>query len=154
MNTNKLSSIIKLNKIQILCVNISNILEIWNIPKGYLEKSITIGSEHLNFYRGGIRLNKTQILIGGDHDLNIFQLPNFDILKSLKGHRHNLISIAKINKSQIVSGSLNKRIKIWDIVTGKCLKTLKNDERVFSIIKLNKYQIVSQCSTSIKIWDI
>ncbi len=50
----------------------------------------------------------------------------------------------KINDNQIVSGSRDKTIKILDLSTGKCLKTLTGqDDNVTSIVKLNDTQIAS-----------
>ena len=93
---------------------------------------------------------KSQIGIACNVDI-IIQLPSENILLTLKGHQLRPLCLAKLNTHQIVSGSLDKSIKIWDIVTGNCLKTLLNNENV---IKLNKYQIVSDSGSSIKIWDI
>ena len=62
----------------------------------------------------------------------------------------------KINKNKIASGGQDKSIKIWDLITGNCIITLKgHSNNVSRLIKINKYQIASSSwDNSIKIWDI
>ena len=75
---------------------------------------------------------------------------------SLYGHTQVVNCIIKLSKTQIASGSDDFCIKIWDLPSGKCLKTLKgNNSIVTSIAKLSKTRIVSgSWDNFIKIWDI
>ena len=57
--------------------------------------------------------------------------------------------------SKLISGSTDKTIKIWDLETFDCLKTINgHSDRVKKIEKLANNKILS-CSTdkSIKLWD-
>ncbi|NEQ79972.1 MAG: hypothetical protein F6K26_06825 [Moorea sp. SIO2I5] len=47
--------------------------------------------------------------------------------KSLNGHTSRIFGLAiSCDGTILVSGSLDETIKIWDIQTGKCIKTLSN----------------------------
>ena len=64
--------------------------------------------------------------------------------------------LLKLNENEIVSGSIDKTIKLWNIKLRVCLKTVLIDYRIKAILKLNEEQIA--CSfrknNSIKIFDL
>jgi len=46
-----------------------------------------------------------------------------------------------LSKTQIVSGSLDRMIKIWDLNNGECLKTFNTKKGVICMVKINNCQI-------------
>jgi len=75
---------------------------------------------------------------------------------TFSGHSDWIFCVKAFNDNQIVSCSRDKSIKIWDISTGDCIKTLLgHSDAVFSIAILSNNRIVS-CSLdkSIRIWDV
>jgi len=59
-----------------------------------------------------------------------------------------------VKENQILSGSSDNTIKLWDYVLVSCLKTLSlHNNSVSCIIKLNENQVAS-ASDVLKIWDI
>jgi len=64
--------------------------------------------------------------------------------------------ITNISKTEIISGSRDKSIKIWNFISGKCLKTfLGHTDYIVGLVKINANQFASSSSyESIKIWDI
>ena len=74
----------------------------------------------------------------------------------LYGHTYPVHQIIKLSKTQIVSAGVDSSIKVWDLSTGNCLKTLNGHSQTITLItKISLTQIVS-CSydKSIKFWDI
>ena len=75
-----------------------------------------------------------------------------------KGHSDRITSIAiSPDGKTIVSGSLDRTLKIWDMQSGECLNTLEgHSNRIASIaISPNGKTIVSGSEDStIKIWDM
>ena len=64
--------------------------------------------------------------------------------KTLKGHSDWVKLLVKINGNTIASASMDKSIKIWDIITGKCLKTLEGHSNCVSLlVKINEDTIAS-----------
>ena len=45
--------------------------------------------------------------------------------KTLEGHSDSVIFLVKINGNTIASASNDTTIRIWDIITGNCLQSLK-----------------------------
>ena len=65
-------------------------------------------------------------------------------LKTLKGHSGHVNFLLKINRNKIASASLDKSIKIWDIITGNCLKSLEGHSSwVNFLVKINGNTIAS-----------
>ena len=73
----------------------------------------------------------------------------------MKGHSRDINFLVKINENTIASTSWDNTMKIWNIITGKCLTTLKFNFFVYSIYKINGNSIMSDTNDkNIKIWDI
>ena len=48
-----------------------------------------------------------------------------ECIKKLNGHTNSITSITVSNDEKtLISGSFDKSIKIWDLNSGKCIKTL------------------------------
>ena len=62
--------------------------------------------------------------------------------KILKGHTKNLISVL-VKDNLIISGSLDKTIRIWDIDSGCCLKTLEGHRDYVKSIFVKDNLIIS-----------
>ena len=84
-------------------------------------------------------------------------IPNFQHLKTLKGHIKAVYSVAySPDGTKIISGSYDNTIKIWDANTGQCLKTLKGHSSNVKSIAFSPdgSRIVSGSSDAcLKIWD-
>lgn len=64
-------------------------------------------------------------------------------------------SIAPINENIIISGSIDKTIRIWDINSGYCIKKLVgHTATINSVVVKNNLIISGSDDTTIRIWDI
>ncbi len=81
--------------------------------------------------------------------------PKYKCLHTLQGHDKNVTCVAVLPYGNIVSGSLDKTLKIWDADTGKCLHTLQgHDENVTCVAVLPNGNIVSgSWDKTLKVWD-
>jgi WD40 repeat protein len=61
-----------------------------------------------------------------------------------------------ISNERLISGSSDSTIKIWNILSGECLKTLKGHSGPIWSIQLITNDRVISCSNdkTIKIWDL
>ena len=69
-----------------------------------------------------------------------------ECLRNLTGHTSTITSLALLKNGHLAAGSGNGAIKIWNVKTGECIKTLKeNDEghtdRVSCLVSLNDGKI-------------
>ena len=59
---------------------------------------------------------------------------NDDALNTLTGHTQSVTAVMVIpNSLYLVSGSLDKTVKIWSLSTGECLHTFINDSPITAI---------------------
>jgi WD40 repeat protein len=64
-------------------------------------------------------------------------------------------TITSINENFIISGSIDKTIRIWDINTGNCIKKLVgHTATINSVVVQNNLIISGSDDTTIRIWDV
>lgn len=74
--------------------------------------------------------------------------------QTLTDHARAVDSIA-IKDDIMVSGSSDHSIKVWDLKSGKCVKTLLgHTNNVMSVVIYEKMIISGSYDTSIKVWDL
>ncbi|XP_050390383.2 F-box/WD repeat-containing protein 7 isoform X1 [Patella vulgata] len=73
----------------------------------------------------------------------------------LKGHTENVLSVI-FDKNRVVSGSLDKTIKVWNIKTGDLIQTLKGHTKgIWCLNFFTKNLLVSGAfDCTIKIWNL
>ena len=65
-------------------------------------------------------------------------LKDGELLNTLIGHENGIMSIQVVSKQTLISASSDTKIKIWDLVTGICLKTLHGHTVYIFFIKISK----------------
>ena len=136
-------------------------LGIWHINSGGLqseiEQSVTYSDRSFVRFICSIPGEKKQIICGNqDNIINIYNFidKNFDseIIK-LGEHKETVSSLcAHPNGKQIISGSMDNCIKIWDLETRKCIQTLNTDSGVKAVYSIGKKIISGHSDGTIKIW--
>ncbi len=72
----------------------------------------------------------------------------------MEGHSQAINCIIRYEKKVIVSSSLDKTIKFWNIVTGRCLKTISsNCGSIGAIVKVNNSIVCSWSDMTVKIFS-
>ena len=74
----------------------------------------------------------------------------------LTGHAESVFCIFLLeNGHELVSGSFDKTLKIWDMESGTCTKTLENTSYIYCLNQLTSELIVSGSEDgSIKVWHL
>ena len=74
----------------------------------------------------------------------------------LEGHTKWVLTVCALDANRIASGSADETIKIWNVETGACIRTLMGHiDFVATICKLDENRIASgSYDKTIKIWDV
>ncbi len=72
----------------------------------------------------------------------ITKLDNERVVTTLQGHVECISCVIQLNEKVFASGSIDKTIRIWNLETNTCVKTIKNDSYVRSIILMSEESIV------------
>lgn len=83
---------------------------------------------------------------------------NFEEFKSINAHQENVSSLAITNnKNYLVSGSWDKTVKIWELSTGKIIRTINGHEELVDkivIIPNDKFILSIGANSSAKLWEL
>ncbi|MEE0882640.1 MAG: PEGA domain-containing protein, partial [Bacteroidales bacterium] len=126
--------------------------------------NLLIGEHNLQLKKEGFKDFSTKIKIEenkiAQYTFTLQEKPKFTeykLLKTLNGHSDDVYSVSySPDGTKIVSGSLDKTVKIWDVNTGQCLKTLEGHSNVVTSVAYSPdgRKIVSVSGDkTIKIWD-
>ena len=61
----------------------------------------------------------------------MFNLNSWECLRVFEGHTREVICVKVLDAARIVSCSNDNKIKVWEIGTGECLKTIRTHDDVF-----------------------
>jgi WD40 repeat protein len=80
-------------------------------------------------------------------------LPSYSVIMTLVGHTAAVNTI-QLDKSEIISGSGDRTIKIWSLETGECLRTIEGHILGIACLQLDSGYIISGSSDStVRIFD-
>ena len=96
-------------------------------------------------------------MVSGSKSLIVWDMKTGTILKTLTGHKSVNAVVITSDGKQIVSGSTDSTIKIWDIETGKNINTLighHSSIRAIAITPDGKNIVSASHDTTLKVWDL
>ncbi|MDD5669503.1 MAG: HEAT repeat domain-containing protein, partial [Candidatus Omnitrophica bacterium] len=105
------------------------------------ENDFTISEEPIQFSEEPIQFSEEPI-----------QFPEERFNACLQGHTRKITSLAVLNK-QIISGSLDKTIRVWDLESSK-VKILRSPEPVDVLAILNNKIVSGDSHGTIRVWDL
>ena len=89
--------------------------------------------------------------------IKIFDLNNYNCLYILEGHSSPVLSISLMLNKNIISGSCDKKIKIWELKNDKYIniKTIEGHEDTIEKVIQLKNSIIVSCSAdgNIRFWN-
>lgn len=79
----------------------------------------------------------------------------FHCIKTLVGHNEKIVSLTELSSGKIASGSYDSTIKIWDIDTEQCEKTINENGKVLCLLEFESNRLLSgNGQKEINLWDI
>jgi WD40 repeat protein len=89
--------------------------------------------------------------LGGSNNYN-------SLVMNLTGHNSSVSSVAiSVDGKYVVSGSGDKTVKIWDMMSGECMKTLSGHDGDVNSVAISvdgKYVVSGSKDKTVKIWDM
>ena len=138
-------------------------IENWRVNMNSM-KTTWRGAYRLDDAQAGapsVKLLSKDLLITSNADLSI-DLRNAagnETIRSLRGHTHFVISLALLSNTILASGSTDDEIRIWNIESGQCLRTLMHYPRYVSsvnaLLRLANAKLASGLQSGlIAIWNL
>jgi WD40 repeat protein len=129
-------------------------LRLWDVKTGKIVKSYNdYGSSS---YSVAFSPDGKYLLFDSDKDMILSDVNTGEIKKIFKGHTEDVTHVAfSSDGTKILSGSNDDTIKLWDVLTGKEIRTFTGFSYAIEDIAFspnNKYMI--SASDVIKLWDI
>ena len=144
-------TLIKL-KNELLCSGgADSLIKVWNWKNG---KCIYKFEGFRTWIRDICQFNDNTILICSGNEITVCK--NYQFIKVLNEHKHDVRNICIINEEYFASASFDNTIKIWNINDFTCEQTLEgHTSNVINIIKLKGTENLasSSCDETIKIWS-
>jgi len=103
-----------------------NIVRIWDLDTPLQVRDLSVGPDDfvnwIRFSRDGRRLFAST---GGANLVQVFDLSTGAVVSTLKGHKDQVYSFAVQTNGLVITTSADETVRLWNIKTGKLLKTLK-----------------------------
>lgn len=101
-------------------------IEIWDVSNC---SKLDIPKFNINTSTVVFSPNNEIIALGRYKEIELINISTGELVRSFKGHENSVISIVFIPNGDILASVDDKSIlKLWDVVTGKCIKTFSNSE--------------------------
>lgn len=90
-----------------------------------------------------------------DNTVSVWNLNKITLVKTYTGHTNDVLCVEFLDAKNIASGSVDKTIQIWEITSGKTIKTLKSSQWVTSLLLLPTGLLMSgDLIGTLNAWDI
>lgn len=144
------------SKLLLLSADNFGLINIWNM---HAVKGSTVAESRVQHIDLGESSNLTcamfnlnTILAGCGTHLKLIDTETGKVQTHLHGHK-SFISCISFDDTIMLSGSKDKTIKIWDIRTKVCSRTLEGSVKEVSSIQADKWKIVASAQDMVHIWD-
>lgn len=126
-------------------------MKVWEISSGKCTKTI----KWENKVNCLLALDSDHVIVGST-DIQIIKLNKCEILRYLRGHEAPVDCLELLFSGELLSGSRDKKIKIWDLSSGECVSTLDEHMDIIYGLKVldDKEMISFSRDKTIKIWNI
>ncbi len=82
--------------------------------------------------------------------------PGGPLIRTLEGHASGVPAVAVLSDRRVVSASVDRTLRVWDVASGETLRTLKgHTEWVRAVAMLDERRVVSaSVDRTLRIWDV
>ena len=90
----------------------------------------------------------------GDEKIILRDFETKEYIRTLEGHAEAINCIEVLENGQLVSGSADRSLKVWNPSDGVCLKTIVFTESLFSLKALSGNRVACGSEMQIQIWNM
>jgi WD40 repeat protein len=124
--------------------NISNISE--NNP--IRSQKIKTKKYDINAYTYNNQINKENINILNNSNYNSINNENknrfvYKCIKTIEGHKEKIVSMIELSNNLIATGSYDSKIKIWNLESLQCIRTISEEGNIFCLLEMEPNIILS-----------
>ncbi|KAF3060313.1 hypothetical protein CFAM422_011473 [Trichoderma lentiforme] len=146
-------SVAFLNSQQVISGSDDETIKVWDIITGECVQTL----RHTDSIWSLAIVAPGHVASASDDMINIWDVATGACIRTLQGHTDYIKSIATISPDQIVSGSHDGTIKIWDLAIGSSEKSFDSNSRLVqsTALSLDGRQVASGLTDDrIKVWDV
>ena len=79
----------------------------------------------------------------------------YKCIKTLEGHKEKIVSMIELSNGAIATGSYDNKIKIWNLETLQCIKTISEEGYIFCLLEMEPNKLLSGTNkNSIQLYDL
>ena len=67
----------------------------------------------------------------------------YKCIKTIEGHKEKIVSMIELSNGAIATGSYDKKIKIWNIESLNCIKTIDEEGYIFCLLEFEPNKLLS-----------
>jgi len=145
-HTRYVTSIIRLKNNQVATVHGNGNIYIWDYSKPDKQFLVIKGDVGFKMF-SLVELDDFQIAGGNMKLIKIYDYKKLNNICKLKGHDGKVVSIIRVNfnAEQIISGSLDKTVKVWNYKKKTCLKTFEGNLcEINCLLSFNDFQNICE----------
>ncbi len=131
-------------------------IKVWDFESGEFERTLKGHTNSIN--DAAFNVDGTLLAsCSADLSIKIWTFSgNFECIKTLRGHDHNVTGVSFFQREKLVSCSRDETVKLWDTNSGYCLTTLTgHTEWVRKIAVHEASNLIASCSNdhTVRVWN-
>jgi WD40 repeat protein len=154
-HTDAISCIIQGEGTDVLTCSRDNDVHRWNSLTG---ECLKVYRGHTDWVDSILYDEATKRIFSASHDQTIivWSSDTGEKVGVMEGHRRWVRSLTRMNSTTIASGSNGGTIKLWDMATLTCIKTILNGSTVYSVAATpdGQYVISGSDDGKVKVWSV
>ena len=108
-----------------------------------------INNENINI------LNNNSVSVFNENDNKNKIKLSYKCIKSIEGHKEKIVSMIELSDGSIATGSYDSKIKIWNLESLQCIRTIQEEGNIFCLLEMEPNIILSGTNqNTIQLFDL
>ena len=90
-----------------------------------------------------------------NNNINNKNISSYKCIKSIEGHKEKIVSMIELSDGSIATGSYDSKIKIWNLESLQCIRTIQEEGNIFCLLEMEPNIILSGTNqNTIQLFDL